>query len=83
MAAGHGSDLVKLISMRLPAAAVGGATLMAWRAYSISPSSSFVETDMAGWMMLGAFLLVVMLIWELVRSYLRLNERHAVPRCET
>ncbi len=74
---------MKLFSMRLPAAAVGGAPLMAWRAYSVSPSSSFVEVDMAGWMMLGALLLVVMLIWELVRSYLPLNERHAVPQGET
>jgi hypothetical protein len=35
---------------------------------------------MVGWMMLGALLLVVMLVWELVRSYLLLNERYAAPK---
>ena len=68
---------VTRISLRLPAAAIFGATLMAWRAYSISPSSTLVEVEMVGWMMLGAGLLVLVLLWELVRRYLRLNERHA------
>lgn len=67
---------MKLISMRVPAAAVFGATLMAWRAYSISPSSTLVQGEMVGWMMIGALLLVAIVLWELVRSYLRLGERH-------
>ncbi len=53
---------------------------MAWRAYFISPSSTYVQSEMVGWMMLGALLLVVMLDWELVRSYLLLNERYVAPK---
>ena len=69
-----------LISLRLPAAAIGGATLMSWRAYSISPSSTLVQVEMVGWVMLGVALLVLIVLWELVRSYLHLNQRHAVSK---
>jgi hypothetical protein len=71
---------VTLISLRLPAAAIGGATLMAWRAYSISPSSTLVQVEMAGWIILGAALLVLIVLWEMVRSYLHLNHRHGVSK---
>jgi hypothetical protein len=72
--------VLKLISLRLPAAAIGGATLMAWRAYSISPSSTLVQVEMAGWVMLGAALLVLIVLWEIARGYLQLNQRHPVSK---
>ena len=71
---------MKLVSMQLPIAAVGGATLMAWRAYDIAPSSSFVEVEMAGWVMYGVMALVLGLLWELLRAYHRLNHRHNSQR---
>lgn len=65
-----------LISMRLPIAAVLGATLMAWRACEMAPEYSAVQHEMAGWAMAGALLLAVGFFYELLRWYQRFDRRH-------
>lgn len=68
---------MKLPSVRIPLAAILGATLMAWRAYEIAPQYTAVLHEMMRWMMLGGLLLIVGTIYELVRSYLLLGGRYA------
>ena len=70
---------MKLPSARLPAAFVFDATLIAWRAYETAPSSSGVEVEMSGWVMVGGLLLILLALWEAVRAYAALNRTYARP----
>jgi len=63
--------------MRFPIAVTLGATLMAWRAYEISPPYSRVWAEMIGWTTWGPAALVVGFLWELVRWYQRIDRRYA------
>ena len=69
-----------LPAMRLPIAVTLSATLMAWRASEIAPDYSGVQTEMSIWAALGASLLAVELLWELVRWYQRMDRRFLSER---
>lgn len=69
-----------LPSMRLPIALTLGATLMAWRAYTIAPEYSAIWVKMAGWLMLGPLLLAAGFLWERVRWYQRMDRRYLPER---
>jgi len=68
-----------LPSMRFPVALILGATLMAWRAYTIAPVYTAVQAEMAGWIFLGTLVLAAGFFCELVRWYQRMDRRY-LPR---
>jgi hypothetical protein len=66
-----------LTSMRAPTAAALGATLMAWRAFELSPDYSVVQLEMMRWLLPGATLVLAGLLWELVRWYQHMDSRYS------
>jgi hypothetical protein len=65
-----------LISLRMPTAAIVGATLMAWRADAIAPEYSAVQVEMDLWVMIGVLLTALGLFWEALRAYQRMDRRY-------